>query len=119
MGYKHTLVASSHSLSEVDCMTNIVKLTDFCLKNSKNIKKLTRGYIDRLTDDAVCEYAESVKISISCDKRDQLLCVRKSKGCLKLKNIFAFSHELVHFSKNNNKLSCYFSYREDSLIDID
>ena len=113
MGLKHNLVVSPMPPTVVDCMGREVLVTDFCLKISSSKTGLLRGKIDPYSNKVVCEYGQSLLLVFRCSPGSQSYCVSASKGCERLKNVFAVEHELVHSSilpdGADQKLQCYFS----------
>lgn len=109
MGSKNAILITPKSLTEIECLNKIFKLTDFCLKKFPMEKTLTRGYVDKAKKKVVCEMSESVMLSITCDKRDLKYCFNPKQGCEELRKIYANRLEVAHFSMLTQNLNCYFA----------
>lgn len=109
MGAKNTILISPKSLTEMECLNKSYPLIDFCLKKFPMEKTLVRGYVDQQKKKVVCEFSESVMVSVSCDKRDLKYCFSPKKGCEELRKIYAHRLEVAHFSMLAKNLNCYFA----------
>lgn len=109
MGAKNAILISPKSLNEMECLNKSYPLIDFCLKKFPMEKTLTRGFVDKTKKKVVCEFSESVMLSVSCDERDLKYCFSPKKGCEELKKIYAHRLEVAHYSMLTKNLNCYFS----------
>jgi hypothetical protein len=109
MKAKNSTLITAPSLGEVECLNQKFKIIDFCLQKMPLDKHLTRGYAVEKEKKVYCEVAQSVMVSVSCDARDMYLCFDPKKGCLQLKNIYAYRLEVVHYSMLEKNLNCYFA----------
>jgi hypothetical protein len=109
MKAKSSALISASGVGELECFNEKFSIIDFCLKKIPTQKYLTRGYAVEKEKKVYCEEAQSVMISISCDKRDLRYCLDPRKGCEQLKKIFASRLEVVHYSMLEKNLNCYFA----------
>lgn len=117
LGHTDLLLVDKKDRSHLDCMGTYEKVSDFCEKKMPKVDNLTRGYIDHVSNQVICERGSNVTLKVACDKRDLHLCKKPRLGCEKLGKIFALRHEvfrstLVKFSKGR-ALNCIFSAREN------
>ena len=105
---------SSPSPHYLDCMGEKVKVSKTCLRKWK--KELSpslsflRGFA--VKDKVFCQWGESATLSIQCGKENRL-CQKKKKTCLKLKKIYANSlfldnAHIVRGFPGRKKLNCYY-----------
>ena len=113
MGHNHQLMVDAQNTQFVDCMGEMVSVQDFCQKVSKKDLNLSRGFINSNMSLAYCDYASSVKIKFSCEKKQAKYCSSSAKkGCQKLGKFYARDHQLIHqtfIDENPPLLSCLFS----------
>ena len=115
MGVNHLLLVEVIDPLHVDCMGNKISVKSFCLKKLEKDQKdkFLRGYINTKLGEVVCEMGNEALVSIGCDKRDKHFCKEPAKGCSKLKNVYAYAHEVDYHSfikkDVDNVLNCYFS----------
>ena len=109
MGSKKAILISPQSLTHIECLNKSYSLVEFCAKKFPMEKNLTRGYVDLKRKKVICEFSDSVMLSISCDERDLKYCLNPKKGCEELQKIYANRLEIAHFSMLEKNLNCYFS----------
>lgn len=109
MGAKNNVLISPKSLMKIECLNKTYPLIDFCLKKFPLEKNLTRGFVDTAKKKVVCEFSDSVMISVSCDKRDLKYCFDPKKGCIELGKVYAHRLEVAHYSMLAENLNCYYS----------
>ena len=119
LGSKNTILVSSKSLGEIECLNKTFLLIDFCSKKFFSERSLTRGFIDQNKKKVICEMSDSVMISVSCDERDIHYCLNPKNGCEELRKIYANHLETAHYSMLEKNLNCYFfKHIGESLDDI-
>lgn len=116
LGHTDLLLVDKKDRSHLDCMGTYEKVTSFCEKKFPKDPSLTRGYIDDISNQVICERGKNVVLKVACDKRDLPLCKDPTSGCEKLGKIFAlrlelFRSTLVKFSKGR-ALNCLYSVKE-------
>lgn len=109
MKAKNSTLITSNSIGEISCLDQKFNILDFCLLKNPLDKHFTRGYSVEKDKKVYCENAQSVMVSVSCDKRDMNYCLVPFKGCQQLKKIYAYRLEVVHYSMLEKNLNCYFS----------
>lgn len=117
MGVENNLLETKVGLSKIDCTSRVVNILDFCKKKTSKRQNLIRGRVDVLSkNNVVCEYAKSVVLKIKCGESSFNCTTNAKEDCRKLKSVFAYSLEMTHASKIENKLTCI--YTEDTPLDI-
>ncbi|WP_127716481.1 hypothetical protein [Halobacteriovorax sp. HLS] len=113
MGIENNLLESAVGMTEVDCTSRKVSILDFCKKRKSSQKPLIRGRVDSLDrTKALCEFAESVVLRISCDDKS-VDCKNKKQSCLNLRAVFAYGLDF-HYSKiDKSILSCFYTASKD------
>lgn len=118
MGLKHNLVVTPKPPATMDCMGREVLISDFCQKITREKVGLLRGKVDPFSKKVVCEYAQSLSLSFRCSPGRQEYCASASKGCAKLKSVFAIDLQVDHSSilpdGADQRLNCYFSHSKKS-----
>ncbi|MGB0453318.1 MAG: hypothetical protein ACPGJV_06355 [Bacteriovoracaceae bacterium] len=119
------LIIEAHGVLSVDCMGQLIKVSDFCMKKFKRRKNFVRGYIgfDRLENPrAYCQFAEQSIVSFNCSKSPKFCLKDSRRTCQKLGRVYARRLEpLKSFQSNligGRTLSCYFQEpsEEDKLF---
>ena len=109
MGVSNNLLESAVGMREIDCTSRKVSILEFCKKRKASRKSLIRGRVDSLEGDkALCEFADSVVLRITCDDKFAD-CKNEKKSCLKLKEIFAYGLEFHYSTKSTNVLNCFYT----------
>ena len=118
MGHRNLLIVEPKNVMHMDCMGSIVNIKEFCLTVSPK-KSFLRGYINKKMNEVVCMRGKAAFLSMGCDKRDKSYCEKPQKGCQKLKQIYAYSHELDYHTliekDVDNVLNCYFQLRKEKV----
>lgn len=122
LGHTDLLLADKKDRTSLDCMGTYEKVSHFCEKKFPKEKTLTRGYIEPVSNQVICERGQNVILKVACDKRDLPLCKNPKKGCEKLRKIFAirlepFRSTLVKYL-TGRALSCYYSVKENDTTSI-
>lgn len=109
MGVKEATLISEISMTKLECLNKTFELIDFCLKKFPMDKRLTRGFLLKEKKQVICEFSDSVMMSLTCDSRDLKYCFNPKKGCEALRKIYANRLETAHFSMLEKNLNCYYS----------
>jgi hypothetical protein len=109
MGVQNNLLESAVGMTTIDCTSRKVSVLEFCKKRKSSRKSLIRGRVDSLDGTkAICEFAESVVLRITCDDKF-VNCSKVKPSCEKLRPVFAYDLEFHHSSLNKNILSCFYT----------
>ncbi len=119
MGKKHSLLVSPKPPAHLDCMGEVVSLSEFCQKVHINKRfPLMRGVIDPVSNQVACESGEALTLSLRCHEGNDRYCKGAEAGCTELKSIFAFGLDLTHSSmlidRGDQLLNCYFSKKSET-----
>lgn len=101
--------------TELDCMGKTVSAGAFCDVVSAQDPYYLRGYVDKSTQQVVCQSGKKVIFKYQCVRlKDRELCSRDAKvSCAQIKEKLAKRLDLVHASHTTNpkgikELNCYF-----------
>lgn len=99
-----------NSVTQVDCMSTLVEINDFCEKTYPTDPYLIRGIVEK--DKAYCQSASEVILKYTCDSKDEY-CFDSSIGCFKLQAKLARRLKVIHHSiikkSKSSELNCYFA----------
>jgi hypothetical protein len=113
MGVENNLIETAIGMREIDCTSRKVSILEFCKKRKSSRKPLIRGRVDSLDKTkALCEFAESVVLRITCDSKF-VNCSKAKKSCVDLKKIFAYGLVFHYSSKQENVLSCFYTTEKE------
>ena len=103
----------------IKCLSTKISTVDFCRKEKDNYdevltRELSRGIIFEKQESVICEFVDSVNVSVSCEsglvKND---CLFSKKSCLNLKKYYAEDLVLFHHSNPTGKeVNCHFVKNE-------
>ncbi|OFZ24322.1 MAG: hypothetical protein A2381_04820 [Bdellovibrionales bacterium RIFOXYB1_FULL_37_110] len=119
-GISHPIIIEEKGPVVLDCMGTDVNVSEFCQKKFVDDKRLLRGVISSKAKKVMCQFGSEAVLKLSCDKeRDKVFCQDSKRGCLQLKNFYAFNLELVHHSLveevfNKTNISCYYQVKLSS-----
>lgn len=101
------------SISEIDCMKEVVNATKFCQKELAEDPYLARG--KAIGNNVECISSSRIIFKYQCEG-DSNLCKDHEVGCFKVKENLATRLQISHSSvTNKNILNCYFSKNEIDL----
>ncbi len=114
---KKLLLIEAHDLSSIDCMGEVVKVSEFCLQVLTDKDTFLRGLVDKENRQVICHLGEAAKLIVSC--QGNTYCQDKNTGCKKLNSIFAANLDYIHGSIQQDEkiLSCYFSNKDVLSLD--
>ena len=99
----------------LSCLGTVVSISEFCRKkqgqdNSLLVKAFSRSITLEKDDLVLCEYIDSVRLSISCRaKLVEKECLFPRKSCSLIKKRYAQDLELLHFSNPlGDEVNCHF-----------
>ncbi len=108
---KSDMLASVVSRDEIECFNEKFKISDFCLKKMNPDSPLIRYYGLDSEKKVYCEDAKSVRLQLDCGQLNTS-CRDPKDDCGKLKKIYAYSLDLAHGYRVDDKLHCLFSKTE-------
>ncbi len=114
---KKLLLIEAHNLSSIDCMGEVVKVSEFCSEVLTEKDTFLRGVVDEEKRQVICHLGTAAKLIVSC--KGNTYCQNKNTGCKKLNSIFASSLDYIHGSIQEDEkiLSCYFSSKNILSLD--
>jgi hypothetical protein len=96
-GVKDPLIVEKKDPKTIDCMGKEFPIAKFCLNKYELVHNYTKARFDSVEKKVNCHFAETVILSVECDKKHGHYCKSPDKGCKKLKPNFAFG---LDFSKS-------------------
>jgi hypothetical protein len=114
MKAKVVMLSDASGPSEIECFNEKIKVFDFCLKKLSLETPFTRGMVIASEKKVYCESASDVIVSLDCDS-SKSICDSPKLGCLKIKKLYAYRHELNHFSVIDKKINCYYSTKDTGI----
>lgn len=107
------LVEIGKDKTQVDCMSEMVSINAFCREKRKLDPFFARGFYDEVNSKIVCQSARKIILKYECESKLERFCEEATKGCLEMKERFAYELNIVHSglssSEEGNKvLICLF-----------
>jgi len=103
---------SMHSMTELDCMGTIIKVSDFCESKTKDDPYYIRGIVVNDSKTVVCKSAKRVHIKYQCKNAQDRFCQEAEIGCYLLQELFAKrlkTYQATILNEGKMKiLSCHF-----------
>jgi len=111
-GVKDPLIVEKKDPKTIDCMGKEFSISKFCLDKYELVHNYTKARFDIVEKKVNCHFAETVILSVECDKKHKHYCAKPKSGCDKLKGNFAFGLELsksMLLEKFPMILKCFYS----------
>lgn len=121
-GVSEALLINSPTLSQLDCMSKIISLREFCLSNMLAPENFSRAYAENEKKQVICQSAEGLTLSLTCKGGNNTLCSHEKEACATLQGSYAKNLKLVKATLQMDRavhpqVSCYFLSQELAKIE--
>ena len=111
-GVKDPLIVEKKDPKTIDCMGREFKISKFCLNKYELVHNYTKARFDAVEKRVNCYFAETVILSLECDKKHNHYCIKPDHGCKKMQKDFAFGLDFSRsllLEKMPMILKCFYS----------